>query len=204
MTPSTNDKAALRAELMAARSRLSPEERREKSARACLALIESEIFVRAKTIALYAAIRGEPDPFGLEIAALDLGARVAYPRVEKDELKFCYAKKAELVPGGHYQIPEPTEAHPAAPMLEIDLFVVPGLGFSGTGSRLGYGRGYYDRVLRFARTGAGPKTSPGERRVLAVGFTFACFVKEALPQMPSDERMDALATEDGLLDLARP
>src|SRR5438105_4677040 len=131
-------KASLRVELLAERSRLPPEKRREMSARACIALIESEIFMRAKTIALYAAIRDEADPFGLELAARELKARVAYPRVDKDGLSFAFAPKEELVPAGNYGIPEPTDRHAVAPIGELDLFVVPGLGFSSLGQRLGY------------------------------------------------------------------
>jgi 5-formyltetrahydrofolate cyclo-ligase len=199
MSPSTDEKAALRAELLAARSRLEPNKRRELSGKACLALIESEIFTRAKTIALYAPIKSEADPFGIEIAGLENGARIAYPAVEKDELKFFFAKRAELVPAGKYEIPEPRrDRHEAAAMDQIDLFIVPGVAFSAAGQRLGYGKGYYDRVLRYLRGGM------KKGAMLAVGFTFGCLLRPTLPESPYDERVDALATEDGLIQIPPP
>lgn len=186
------EKSQLRADSRARRRALSPEVRSTLSARAAAALAQSEIFSRARTIALYAAFQDEADPGALEDAARRQGAAVAYPRVEGTELRFHVSARADLRPGMKYEILEPALAAPFVAVHTIDLFIVPGLAFSQRGERLGYGRGYYDRVIRFARSGAFPPTG------LAVGFGFQCQVVEALPQSPYDERLDAIVTEDGL------
>jgi 5-formyltetrahydrofolate cyclo-ligase len=66
----------------------------------------------------------------------------------------------------------------------IDLFVVPGLGFSRDGKRLGRGGGYYDATLRAA--------SEESRRV---GLAFAEQIVDALPVNSEDVDMDLVVTE---------
>lgn len=193
----TREKSALRRELLARRSELGSAARAAASARAATSLASSPFFLRARTIALYAPMRDEADPTSLEGTARRLGARVAYPRVEGSSLVFAAARLADLESAGALGILEPTAASPRLSVGEIDLFVVPGVGFSLRGDRIGYGRGFYDRTLREARKGRIP--SP-----IAVGFAFACQVLDSLPSSPSDERVDFIATEDGLLLVAAP
>jgi len=82
---------------------------------------------------------------------------------------------------------EPDATCPEVALEEIDVFVVPGLGFDRRGIRLGRGKGYYDRVLSRAAPGA-----------LFIGVCFAeCFV-EALPATPADVPMHVIATDRAL------
>jgi 5-formyltetrahydrofolate cyclo-ligase len=73
----------------------------------------------------------------------------------------------------------------------VELFVVPALVFSRAGDRLGFGRGYYDRAIAEARA-AKPRT-------VAVGFGLDWQLVLDLPTEPHDQRLDALATESGLI-----
>ena len=66
--------------------------------------------------------------------------------------------------------------------------VVPGLGFTANGERLGYGKGFYDRWLA---------THPSACRI---GFAYAAQVLTALPGEAHDERLDLLVTEDGITE----
>ena len=72
---------------------------------------------------------------------------------------------------------------------EGDAVVVPGLAFDATGSRLGRGRGYYDR--RF------PVGSQGAPCLVGFGYDFQ--VVERVPVDESDRRLDAIVTELGIL-----
>lgn len=72
----------------------------------------------------------------------------------------------------------------------IALAIVPGLGFTRSGARIGYGAGYYDRWLA-----ARPQTE-------AVGIAFECQIVLTLPQDPHDIRMDRLVTERQLYPLS--
>lgn len=138
-------------------------------------------------LALYAARPEEADPYALEAQA----PQCAYPRVRGADLELCLARRAGLQPAPPWGILEPIEGLPSLPLSEIDLFVVPGVGFGRDGERIGYGRGYYDRALKRARE---------ERpEVKAIGFGFACQVRDGIPMRPGDQRLDGLVTEEGLL-----
>ncbi|MDF1854677.1 5-formyltetrahydrofolate cyclo-ligase [Pseudooceanicola sp.] len=71
-----------------------------------------------------------------------------------------------------------------------EILIVPLVAFDRTGNRLGYGGGFYDRTLAALRA-AGP--------VLAIGFAWAAQEVAALPLEPTDERLDMLVTEKGIV-----
>jgi 5-formyltetrahydrofolate cyclo-ligase len=143
-------------------------------------LLESDLLNGAQSVALFAAMPGEADPGALEPILVERGIAVAYPRVSGPrDLSFHQAHSHDLVPAGPWGIREP-----AATLPEVmpDAYVVPGLGFTREGDRLGYGRGYFDRVLAVR----------GE--AIAVGFAFACQVLDRLPIESHDQRVDAIVT----------
>ena len=82
---------------------------------------------------------------------------------------------------------EPPADAPEVPAHAVDAILVPGLVFDATGGRLGYGKGFYDRLL--------PHLRPG---VPTVGITSTALVVPALPLEASDVRMTHLATETGV------
>jgi 5-formyltetrahydrofolate cyclo-ligase len=76
--------------------------------------------------------------------------------------------------------------------LEPQVLIVPLLAFDRRGFRLGYGGGFYDRTLERLRA---------RHPVLAVGFAFATQEVEAVPVDATDQRLDAIVTDAGLIDL---
>lgn len=76
---------------------------------------------------------------------------------------------------------------PTGEELLPDILLVPLLAFDGLGRRLGYGGGFYDRTLA---------ALPGRFRL---GCAFAMQQVDAVPVGPYDERLDAVATEDGII-----
>lgn len=84
----------------------------------------------------------------------------------------------------------PAGATPASPE-DIDLVLVPGLAFDLEGNRLGFGMGYYDRLLA---------SLPND--VAKVGITSASLLVDGLPKEAHDVRMTHLATEDGVVAVA--
>jgi 5-formyltetrahydrofolate cyclo-ligase len=67
---------------------------------------------------------------------------------------------------------------------ELDLVIVPGVAFDRPGNRVGYGAGYYDRLLG--------RTRPG---VAAVAIAFALQIVSEVPTGRTDRRVDAIVTE---------
>ncbi|WP_339772280.1 5-formyltetrahydrofolate cyclo-ligase [uncultured Pseudosulfitobacter sp.] len=70
------------------------------------------------------------------------------------------------------------------------IVIVPLVAFDRRGGRLGYGGGFYDRTLQGLRA-RGP--------VLAVGFAFAAQEAEALPLEETDQPLDMIVTETGVI-----
>lgn len=183
-------KAALRQELTAKRKALSPELVDERGLKIQSRLLATHYYHRAKIIALYAPFRGEVPTRDILLAAIADGKTVCYPlsHVRGRVLSFrAISSESELEPG-RLGVREPAEASELIPVKRIDLFVVPGLGFTHEGKRLGRGGGYYDATLE--------ASSPHSRRI---GLAFSEQVVEWVPSETSDIDMDLVVTESEIL-----
>ena len=79
-------------------------------------------------------------------------------------------------------------------LMTPEILIVPLVAFDRRGGRLGYGGGFYDRTLEMLRA---------ERSTLAIGFAFAAQEAEALPLEPTDQPLDMIVTERGIIELAK-
>jgi 5-formyltetrahydrofolate cyclo-ligase len=183
-------KAALREELLARRKALTPDMIDARGIKVQARFLATPYYHRARTVALYAPIRGEVPTRDILTAALGDGKVVCYPlsHVHGRILSFrAVRSEAELEPG-RLGVREPPSSAELIPVEQIDLFVVPGLGFAADGKRLGRGGGYYDATLRAA--------SERSRRV---GLSFSEQVVTGLPVSPEDVDMDLVVTESQTL-----
>ncbi len=141
-------KQELRKQISARRKALDADWLQAASARVGDNLLSTDVFQKAKTVALYMAFGGEVDLSPLFSSCWKLGKRTCIP-VFNAELKLY--EMAEITAdtsfrSGRYGIKEPIS--PAlCPKESIDLMAVPGLAFDPSGNRLGRGGGYYDRLL---------------------------------------------------------
>lgn len=149
----------------------------------------SPYFQRATTLLLYMPFRGEVATGALADTARAAGKRVVMPKVVRQghelTLHLISGHKGDLAPGA-YGIVEPQPHTPQVARHEIDLVVVPGVAFDRRGGRMGYGGGYYDRLL-----GDLP-------HAVKLGYAYELQILPQLPLERHDVRMDALVTEDGL------
>jgi 5-formyltetrahydrofolate cyclo-ligase len=76
---------------------------------------------------------------------------------------------------------------PIGEVLVPDVLLIPLLAFDARGGRLGYGGGFYDRTLA---------ALPGRFRL---GCAFAAQQVDSVPVGPYDIRLDAVATENGII-----
>ena len=115
-----------------------------------------------RTLAVFAALPGEPDLKTLH--ATSNQTALVYPLVGAEHrLSFHRVMDPGTLVAGSFGIMEPSPAdHPEVAVGGIDAFLCPGLGFDGSGTRLGRGGGFYDRALEGARPDAprGGQTSP--------------------------------------------
>ncbi len=90
-----------------------------------------------------------------------------------------------------YGMLEPAPECPLVDPEEIELAFIPGVAFDRYGFRLGYGGGYFDRLL--------PRL-----KGLTVGVTYARFLIDVLPHTPADGRVQWILTETGWLHAQAP
>jgi len=184
-------KDSLRREAIALREGMPPDVRAAWSEALRERITTLRCWKDARTVGLFAAIRGEVDLLPLVQTAVARGKRAVFPRVDRAGrtlVFFGVHSAGDLVPGA-FGVPEPP-ADPARTVAaaDIDLLLVPGVAFDARGGRLGFGGGFYDRLLGAAGRAA-------DAGVLALGAVFERQILPEVPMAPSDRRVDALVTE---------
>jgi 5-formyltetrahydrofolate cyclo-ligase len=164
------------------RNKLNSLEIAKRSKRIQEFVINSKEFRQAKVIGAYFAFGSEVTTELIIERAKALVKKIALPRVEEDKITFYELSSIKSLIRGRFGIMEPP---PFMQISEIDILVVPGIAFDKTGSRLGYGKGYYDRLLSGKRT-------------FSIGLAYSFQLLENLPYDRYDKRLDAIASEDGL------
>ncbi|ASS76787.1 5-formyltetrahydrofolate cyclo-ligase [Tumebacillus algifaecis] len=184
------EKKELRQRLLAERQAMSLAERTPLDRAILQRLTALPEVQAAKTILLYLDFRGEVESDGMIEACLAAGKTVCAPVTIKAERKMIPVLVSSLqeLRAGAYGIREPIY-HPEAvvPVTEIDLVVLPGVGFDRSGGRLGYGGGYYDRFL--------PTLRPD---VTKIAVAYELQVVDQIPIEPHDTMLDLLVTENGV------
>lgn len=137
-------------------------------------LLAHPAWARARTVALYAALPGEPVLDALARDAWSRGARVALPVVPGRDVPLAWRSHHPDVPlvPGRFRVPVPPRDAAPIPAGQVDLVLVPALAVDPDGYRLGYGGGYYDRSL------------PGMPDALRV---WVGLPEQRLPSVPHDD-----------------
>jgi len=146
-----------------------------------------------RSIAGYIAMRSEADPAPILAAAHGGGIAIGLPAILPGaHLAFRrYQPGAPLAAGGFGTLV------PAADDVLVDpeLVIVPVVGFDRTGTRLGYGKGHYDRTVAALRArGLHPPL---------VGIAYAAQEVDTIPAEPHDARLDLIVTENEILDFRK-
>lgn len=179
-------KAALRSEARAARAALDHATRAEASEQAASHFFASIAIKPDDVVAAYWRIRDELDCQPILVRLMDSNQPVVLPVVmgqdEPLDLRI-WEQGASLYESGFGTL-APSDL---APRAEPDVVIMPLLGFDKTGTRLGYGGGYYDRTLAHMT-----------KRPLLVGLAFAAQELEQIPREPHDVPLDAIVTEAGV------
>jgi len=146
-------KAELRKKMLGLRRSIPLNDRQQYSQDICNKIKELDWFSLAKTVALFVPIRGEVD---LTPLFDETTKQFVLPLVQdKERLSFHLVSDLSTLTKGSFDILEPDpKCHPIVAPEDIDLFLAPGLGFSKIGERIGYGGGYYDRILAKKREDA--------------------------------------------------
>ncbi len=170
--------------MLARRRALAAEEARSAGRLAQQALMLTGEFAEARVIGLYAPVHNEVETAEVMRKALASAKIVLFPAVCRVGLEFRRIDDPSELRKGAFGIPEPAESCTVHSPDKADLIVVPGVVFDMGGRRIGYGKGYYDRVLH---------RMEGSGRL--VGFCYDFQLVEEIPREPHDVRMDMVVTE---------
>jgi 5-formyltetrahydrofolate cyclo-ligase len=112
-------------------------------------------FKEAKRIALYRAKDGEVPCDRLAEAFMKKGKKCCFPRIEGDDMVFCDCDSLDgkCFAEGSFGILEPVSALTPVEPGSIDIVVLPAVAYNEEGTRLGQGKGFYDRFYAGIRSG---------------------------------------------------
>jgi 5-formyltetrahydrofolate cyclo-ligase len=176
----------------AARASILPLERLALTERIEQRLFDLPETGRARTVLIFSSFGTEVPTYRMIRRFQKAQFRVLIPYVRRGEMGAApFVPGAWLVETG-YGPREPHNPFGVDPS-EIDLVVVPGLAFGRDGSRLGYGKGHFDRYL--ARMGD---------RATRVGIGFAAQLLDSVPQQAGDEPMDVVVTDAETVRVPEP
>jgi 5-formyltetrahydrofolate cyclo-ligase len=166
-----------------------------RSEQICRRLISDEFFGQAATIGLYWPIKNEVITESIFCTAIGEKKKVGFPRAEMSAKRIVYSAVSDLalLTPGAYGIMEPRPDHGPAvvPYAELDLVVVPGVVFDERGFRVGYGGGFFDRLLSEKKFRA---------RTAALAFDFQ--VIKRIPEQEHDRPVDIVFTESRVIRCA--
>ncbi|HEU5285913.1 MAG TPA: 5-formyltetrahydrofolate cyclo-ligase [Sphingomicrobium sp.] len=155
-------------------------------------LLERRLAEQLTAVCANATVVGGYSPLGSEISPLlameearAVGAIVAFPAFDDPARPFRFLA-GDPSAGGPFGILQPRLT---APPVEPDVILVPLIAVDRRGTRLGRGKGHYDRVLApYRRKGA---------QLIGVGWTLQRIAEE-IPRDPWDVPLDSFASPEGL------
>ena len=189
MEDQTETKDAIRRRMREMRKALTPEKREQALKTVCGKLIRDGVIAdkvgpsgHGEPLAVYLASPDEIDLSDFISKMLRRGVNVVAPRWNGETYELARLKS--LSDGdlrrGPMNILEPAEAETVDPA-DIAVWIIPGLAFTDDGRRLGYGGGWYDRLLASARKGS-----------LKIGVAHEFQIVGELPREPHDISLDRI------------
>jgi 5-formyltetrahydrofolate cyclo-ligase len=159
-----------------------------RSTALCERLVGLPEFERARVIVGYAAYRKEASVDSALRAAEAAGKTVGLVRVEPENALGVHRHRSgDALIENAYGILEPAEDAPRIELTAVDLILVPALAVDERGHRIGYGQGYYDRLL------------PRVPRAFKVAVAYDFQLLAETPNTHSDVALDCVVTDERVL-----
>jgi len=186
-------KRILRARVLSARDALSAVERAQASRSICKGILASAEYQRATRILAYVGFGTELDTTAITQAVLASGRMLILPRVDKARRALALHRVDDIADSlitGTWGIREPDPKRcPEVDPGEIEFVLVPGVAFSRACERLGYGAGYYDRLIPLLR-----------RQPPLIAGAYALQLVDTVPTGPDDALIDRIVTEHEVVE----
>jgi len=180
-------KKTLREQFLTKRKALSTIEIKNKSDQIQHRLISLPWYRSARTILFYVSFDKEVDTHPMIKEALRNGKTVLVPKTNPQNKTICASELLcwDDLTLGAYSIQEPREdCVRKVPASSVELLIVPGVVFDLCGNRIGYGMGYYDRLLK------------DTIHAHSIGLAFECQIIKSIPAEEHDEKVEMIVTED--------
>lgn len=195
-TPFDADKAEIRKKLRQVLANMSEDERHARSVSACALISATPEFQAARTLMLYLSTPLEVDTAPLALRAWQQDKTVVVPKVSWDARRMVPVEITSLhtdqVQTTRHGLREPISGNPV-PLSFIDLVLVPGMGFTASGHRIGRGMGFYDRFL-----------AQSDFLGVSCGLCFEEQIVAYIPMLDHDMPLSMLATDRGIRRVSTP
>lgn len=178
-------KRALRAELRERRQLLS-DAQRESAASGVAAQLDALVAAhQARSVSCFLSTTTEPGTHEFVRGAVERGIRVLLPITRADGLlDWAVADESDDVAEGLFGLPEPTgEVLGPIAVNDVDLMIIPAAAVDRAGTRLGWGRGYFDKTI-----------GSMERRPPVYAVIYDSEVLDSLPRELHDQPVDGVVT----------
>jgi 5-formyltetrahydrofolate cyclo-ligase len=185
----TVEKKDLRTSVFRKRRALNGVLCQQKSREIAGRLLASRAFSSARCVHCYLATPTEVQTGDIIRESLRKKKRVVVPAFLGDHTPGLCEMRGPLQTGP-FGILQPSPCHPVKAE-EVDLWIVPGVGFGRDGSRLGRGGGFYDRLL-------------AQTHSTVIGLAFDFQVLDHVPTEPQDRFVDCVITELETVICKRP
>lgn len=185
-------KKKLREEIQSKRDSIPITDREKKSRLIANKFFDTAYYAGSNNILVYYPFRSEIDVRFIIRQALKDSKNIIFPKIYKKELKLFYVSNpSKQLEKGSYGIMEPIPrlCKSAGPS-DIDLAIVPGVGFDKNLNRIGYGGGFYDKLLLLI---------PEEIKKIALCFNIQ--IVDRVPISEHDIKIDLLITESKIYNL---
>jgi 5-formyltetrahydrofolate cyclo-ligase len=158
----------------------------------CERVVQLPEFAQATCIVGYVSYKKEADPKAILVTAEQAGKTLGLVRIEQagglSIHRYC---SGDPLIENEFGISEPAADAPCVAVEDISMIIVPALAVDERGQRIGYGRGFYDRLLpRLPRA-----------FTIAVAYDFQLLVET--PDTPGDVPVECVVTDKRVLRVAR-
>lgn len=178
-------KAQIRERKKTERSRMTATQCRNRSRIICETIEKEPWYQKTKNLLLYVSVNNEVSLEQLMETAWKDRKSVFLPRVCGTNMEFYRVNGKEELEMGSFHIMEPVKSCPAYKPVPEAVMVVPGVAFSFSGARIGYGKGYYDRYLN---------QYPG--KIYLIGAAYEMQLENDIWKCDKfDKKMDVVITE---------
>jgi 5-formyltetrahydrofolate cyclo-ligase len=180
------------------RRSFSPEQQEQAASKLLSHILEEEDFSKAIKIAFYQAFDGEIDPSPAIKAALEYGKRCFLPVISpgNESMAFVEYTLDSSLEKNHFGILEP-KLYPnnALSPEHMDVIFMPLVAFDVKGTRLGMGKGYYDKNLAFMLENAAKMSLNSLKTPKLIGLAHECQRVEQLERAEWDVPLDKIITD---------